>query len=140
LSANGFVWSARGSWSTQHQDHQFGEVIERDDHDTGFAEVTVRHAIAHHTVVVGGALEHDRFQPLDTPQFAYSYTTPGVFVQDDVDVARWLAVRAVLVWITTMCSGPFSVPVCRHCSAKAGGRAACLSGRVRPGHANYRRD
>ena len=92
LSANGFVWSARGSWSAQHQDHQFGEVIERDDHDTGFAELTVRHAVAHHTVVIGAALEHDRLQPLDTPQFAYSYTTPGVFVQDDFDIARWLAV------------------------------------------------
>jgi outer membrane receptor for ferrienterochelin and colicins len=92
LSTNGLVWSARGSWSTQHQDHRFGEVIERDVHDTGFAEVTVRRAIAHHTVVIGTALEHDRFQPLDTPQFAYNYATPGVFVQDDVDIARWLAV------------------------------------------------
>jgi outer membrane receptor for ferrienterochelin and colicins len=92
ISKSGFVWSARGSWAMQHQDHEFGEVIERDDHGTGFAEMTVRHAIAQHTIVIGAAIEHDRFQPLDTPQFAYIYTTPGVFVQDDVDVARWLAV------------------------------------------------
>jgi len=94
LAANGVVWSARASWSTQHQDHRFGEITERDDHDTGFAELTVRRAIAHHTLVGGVAIEHDRFQPIDTPQFAYSYTTPGVFVQDDVDVAKWLAVSA----------------------------------------------
>jgi outer membrane receptor for ferrienterochelin and colicins len=94
LSNNGFLWSARGSWTTQHQDHQFGEVLERDDHDTGFAELTVRHAVGHHTVVLGAALDHDDFHPLDTPQFAYSYTTPGVFMQDDVDIARWLAVSA----------------------------------------------
>jgi iron complex outermembrane receptor protein len=94
LSANGLVWSARASWSTQHQDHQFGEVIERDDHETGFAELTIRRAIAHHTLVVGAALERDRFQPIDTPQFAYAYLTPGVFAQDDVDVAPWLAVSA----------------------------------------------
>jgi iron complex outermembrane receptor protein len=94
LSANGLVWSARASWSTQHQDHRFGEVTERDDHDTGFAELTVRRAIAHHTVVGGVAIEHDRFRPADTPQFAYTYTTPGVFVQDDVDVRRWLALSA----------------------------------------------
>jgi iron complex outermembrane receptor protein len=94
LSGNGLVWSARASWSSQHQDHRFGETVERDDHDTGFAEVTVRRAFGHHTVVGGAALEHDRFQPIDTPRFAYTYTTPGVFVQDDVDLVRWLALSA----------------------------------------------
>jgi iron complex outermembrane receptor protein len=94
LAADGLLWSARGSWSTQHQDHRFGEVTERDDHDTGFAELTVRRAVGHHTLVGGIAVERDQFQPTDTPQFAYTYTTPGVFVQDDVDVARWLAVSA----------------------------------------------
>jgi iron complex outermembrane receptor protein len=94
LSANGLVWSARASWSTQHQDHRFGEVIERDDHETGFAELTLRRAIAHHTLVAGAALERDRFEPIDTPQFAYSYLTPGLFAQDDVDLASWLAVSA----------------------------------------------
>jgi outer membrane receptor for ferrienterochelin and colicins len=94
LLANGLVWSVRGSWSTQHQDHQFGEVRERDDHDTGFAELTIRRAIAHHTLVGGVAMERDAFHPVDTPRFAYTYTTPGVFLQDDVDVARWLALSA----------------------------------------------
>jgi len=94
LAASGLVWSARASWSTQHQDHQFGEITERDDHDTAFAEMTVRRAIGRHTVVGGAAFERERFRPIDTPQFAYTYTTPGVFVQDDVDVARWLAVSA----------------------------------------------
>ena len=50
--------------------------------------------MANHTLVGGVAIERDRFQPIDTPQFAYAYTTPGVFVQDDVDVARWLALSA----------------------------------------------
>ena len=94
LSAAGWMWSLRGSWSTQHQDHRYGEITERDDHDTGFAELTVRRALAHHTLVGGIAIERDQFQPVDTPQFAYTYTTPGVFVQDDVDVARWFALSA----------------------------------------------
>jgi outer membrane receptor for ferrienterochelin and colicins len=94
LSANGIMWSARASWSTQRQHHQFGDVIERDDHDTGFAELTVRRAIAHHTLVAGAAIERDRFRPIDTPQFGYTYTTPGVFVQDDVDIGRRLALSA----------------------------------------------
>src|SRR5262249_43313542 len=35
-----------------------------------------------------------RFQPIDTPAFSYTYSTPGVFVQDDLDVAQWLALSA----------------------------------------------
>jgi len=34
LSANGVMWSARGSWTSQRQNHQYGEITERDDHDT----------------------------------------------------------------------------------------------------------
>jgi outer membrane receptor for ferrienterochelin and colicins len=94
LSPNGFVWSARGSWSQQHQDHQYGEVIERDDHDTGFGELTVRRAVGHQTIVGGAAVEYDNFSPIETPQFAYTYTTPGVFAQDDADIAKWLAISA----------------------------------------------
>jgi iron complex outermembrane receptor protein len=94
LASEAVVWSVRASWTTQHQDHRFGETIERDDHDSGFAEITVRRAFARHTIVGGVAIERDRFQPVDTPRFAYTYTTPGVFAQDDFDVARWLAVSA----------------------------------------------
>jgi outer membrane receptor for ferrienterochelin and colicins len=28
------------------------------------------------------------------PQFAYTFTTPGVFVQDDFDVTSWFSVSA----------------------------------------------
>jgi iron complex outermembrane receptor protein len=94
LSSNGALWSARGSWTTQRQNHQYGEVTERDDHHTGFAELTARRAIGRHTLVGGLAIERDDFEPIDVPRFAYAFTAPGVFVQDDVDLARWLAVSA----------------------------------------------
>jgi outer membrane receptor for ferrienterochelin and colicin len=32
--------------------------------------------------------------PIDLPRFAYTFTVPGVFVQDDLDVGRWLAISA----------------------------------------------
>jgi len=92
LSANGVMWSVRGSWTSQRQNHQYGEISERDDHDNGFAELTVRRAVGRHMLVGGVAIERDRFQPIDLPRFAYTFTVPGVFVQDDVDLARWLAV------------------------------------------------
>jgi outer membrane receptor for ferrienterochelin and colicins len=94
LAANGVMWSLRGSWTAQRQNHRYGDVIERDDHDTGFAELTVRRAVRRHTLVGGLAIERDRFQPTDVPRFAYAFTVPGVFAQDDVDVARWLAISA----------------------------------------------
>jgi outer membrane receptor for ferrienterochelin and colicins len=94
LTANGVMWGLRGSWTSQRQNHQYGDVIERDDHDTGFAELTVRRAIHRHTLVGGLAIERDRFQPIDVPRFAYAFTVPGAFVQDDVDVARWFAISA----------------------------------------------
>jgi iron complex outermembrane receptor protein len=94
LADNGFVWSARTSWSIEHQAHRFGELTERVDHDAGFVEFTARRAIANHTIVGGIAIDRDRFQPLDTPRFAYTYTTPGLFVQDDVDLAPWFALSA----------------------------------------------
>jgi len=94
VSANGVVVSARGSWTSERQDHDFGGTIERDNHDTGFAEATARRAIGRQTLVGGIAVERDDFQPIDLPRFAYTYTVPGIFVQDDVDVASWLAISA----------------------------------------------
>ena len=40
------------------------------------------------------AAEQDTFHPQDVPQFAYRYTVPGIFVQDDLDLTRWLAISA----------------------------------------------
>ena len=92
--AHGVMLSARGSVTVQRQHHEFGETTERDDHDTGFAEVTVRRAVGRHTLVGGLAIERDRFQPIDLPRFAYTFVVPGVFAQDDVDVTRWFALSA----------------------------------------------
>jgi len=94
LTASGIVWSARGSWTTQRENHQYGDITERDDHHTGFGELTARRALGRQTVVGGLAIERDDFQPIDFPQFAYTFTVPGVFVQDDIDVAKWMAVSA----------------------------------------------
>jgi outer membrane receptor for ferrienterochelin and colicins len=89
-----YVVSLRGSIAGQSQDHRFGDVRERDGHDTAFAEATMRRAIGRHTLVGGGAFERDAFSPQDVPRFAYTYSVPGVFVQDDVDLTKWLSVSA----------------------------------------------
>ena len=89
-----YLVSARAAIMHQRHDHQFGAARERDRHDTAFGEITVRAGTGRHTIVGGLAIERDAYRPLDVPRFAYTFTVPGVFVQDDVDIARWLSVSA----------------------------------------------
>jgi iron complex outermembrane receptor protein len=92
LLSNAYVVSVRASGTWQSHDHTFGDVRERDTHDTLFGEASARRTVGRHTVVVGAALDRDAFAPSDVPQFAYTFTTPGLFVQDDVNVTPWLSV------------------------------------------------
>jgi iron complex outermembrane receptor protein len=92
LLAGGFVVMARASAAWQNHDHIFGDVRERDHHDTVFAEVSARRNTGRQTFVFGAAIERDTFDAVDVPQFSYAFTTPGVFVQDDVDVTSWMTV------------------------------------------------
>ena len=87
-----YVITARASATRQHHDHALGETSENDVHDTLFGEVAVRGHRGVHTWVGGVAFERDAFDPLDVPAFAYTYSVPGAFVQDDIAVSRWLAV------------------------------------------------
>ena len=93
-----YVVAARAAVSRQRHAHVFGEMRERDRHGTRFGEVTVRGSAARHTWLVGAALERDVYRPRDLPQFSYTFTVPGVFVQDEIDLADWLAVSASGRW------------------------------------------
>ena len=86
------VVTARATLARQWHDHHLGEVLERDRHETGFAEITVRRDAGPHTWVAGAAIEREAYRPTDVPQFAYTFTTPGLFLQDDVDIRSWLTV------------------------------------------------
>jgi outer membrane receptor for ferrienterochelin and colicins len=89
-----YLLTARVAAMGQRHDHQFGETRERDRHRTDFGEVTLRATAGRNTLVGGLALERDVYSPLDVPHFAYTFTVPGVFLQDDVDISRWLSVSA----------------------------------------------
>jgi outer membrane receptor for ferrienterochelin and colicins len=90
----GKILTARTAVAHQRHVHQFGDVVERDRHTTLFGEVALRGAVGRHTWVAGAAVEHDAYNPLDVPRFEYSFTVPGAFVQDDVEVASWLSLSA----------------------------------------------
>ncbi len=94
LVRNRYVLTARASASSQNHTHQFGEIQERDRHETLFAEVTARGATGRNTWVAGAATEQDKYVPRDVSRFAYAYTTPGIFVQDDVTLKPWLSLSA----------------------------------------------
>ena len=89
-----YIITARFSASLQDHDHRFGDIRERDRHGLLFGEVTARGAFKRNTWVVGAAAQREVYLSHDLPQFTYRYTTPGLFVQDDFEVARWLSVSA----------------------------------------------
>jgi iron complex outermembrane receptor protein len=86
-----YVLTARAALARQRHDHQFGETRERDRHDTAFGEIAIRGSAGRHTWVGGVAIEHERYTPADVPRFAYVFTAPGLFAQDDIDVRSWLS-------------------------------------------------
>ena len=89
-----YVVTARFTASWQDHDHRFGDVRERDRHELLFGELTARGTFHRNTWVIGVAAEREVYLPRDVPQFTYRYTTPGVFLQDDIEIARWLSVSA----------------------------------------------
>jgi len=89
-----YVVSARAAVARQAHDHQFGEVFERDHHDTAFGEVTVRGGSGRHTWVGGLAVERSAFTPRDVPQFEYVFVVPGGFAQYDVGLSGAWSVSA----------------------------------------------
>ena len=89
LLAGRYVLTARGAASYQDHDHQFGEILERDRHDTLFGEAALRGSAGRHTWVAGAAIERHAYEARDVPRFDYTFTIPGVFVQDDVELTGW---------------------------------------------------
>jgi outer membrane receptor for ferrienterochelin and colicins len=89
-----FVVAARFSASVQDHRHQFGEDVERDRHELLFGELSVRGTAGKNTWVAGFADQRDAFRPRDVPRFAYTYVVPGLFAQDDINLASWLSLSA----------------------------------------------
>jgi outer membrane receptor for ferrienterochelin and colicins len=89
-----YVTTARAAVSRQSHDHQFGEVGERDRHDTAFGELAVRGTAGPQTWVGGFAIERDAYTPRDVPELAYAFTVPGVFVQYEVNLTSALSLSS----------------------------------------------
>jgi outer membrane receptor for ferrienterochelin and colicins len=88
--AGRYVLTARMSATGKDEDYLRGDVREHDIQDTFFAELAVRGTALRQTWVGGVAFERSTLDPRDEPPFAYQYNVSGVFLQDDIDVQRWL--------------------------------------------------
>jgi iron complex outermembrane receptor protein len=92
--AGRFVVTARFSVSEQNHRHQFGEDIERDRHELLFGEFSIKGTAGSNTWVAGFADQRDAYRPRDVPRFEYTYEAPGLFAQDNLNLASWLTVSA----------------------------------------------
>jgi iron complex outermembrane receptor protein len=89
------VVAVRGSYARNGQTHGFGEVDEQGARHTAFGEATATFAIGRHTIVAGAALQQDRFSPRgDLDRFAYRFTVPAIFAQDQITIGPRVAVSA----------------------------------------------
>jgi outer membrane receptor for ferrienterochelin and colicins len=88
LIRNRYVVTARVAIARQRHQHRFGDVRERDRHDTAFGEIAVRGTRGRQTWVAGLAFERDAYTPDDVPRFEYAFTVPGLFAQYDLQVTR----------------------------------------------------
>ena len=88
------VFSVRGSATTQRHRHQFGDIRERDRHDTYFSEAALTVARCRQMGVVGVALQQENYASTDVPRFDYAYTIAAAFAQYDIEPTRWLALSA----------------------------------------------
>ena len=66
---------------TQRHRHQFGLLVEEDEHRTAFAEGSVSGDWAGYSWVGGMAVQVDEYRSEPFPQFDYTFTTPAVFGQ-----------------------------------------------------------
>jgi iron complex outermembrane receptor protein len=94
LLQNRYVVTARAAIARQRHDHEFGEVLERDHHDTAFVEVAIRGTAGRQTWVGGVAVERDAYTPRDVPQFEYAFVVPGAFGQYDYTLSPAVSLSA----------------------------------------------
>jgi outer membrane receptor for ferrienterochelin and colicins len=79
------IATIRGSFSHRAEDRVFGDDVEHGGTATWLGEASLVGTAGRHTWVVGGALQQERYANRELPVFNYNFTTPGIFVQDEID-------------------------------------------------------
>lgn len=79
------VLHLRASGMTQAHEHGFGALIEKDAHDTFFAETSLAGESGRATWLAGLAFQRDAYRSDTFSVFDYTYDAPGVFAQVEYD-------------------------------------------------------
>ena len=99
----GFVWRhpaaggvliAKGAVSLLDHTHDFGSGLYEDRHSFGLAEASMSRGFGSHMLVVGGAVELQKYRNVSALRFDYRWITPGVFVQDDIALSSVVSLSA----------------------------------------------
>jgi iron complex outermembrane receptor protein len=88
----------RGSGVSQSHRHRFGVTIERDTHETAFAEVSLGGEVAQTSWLAGAAFQADGYRSKAFPAFNFRYTVPALFVQGETKVAPDLTLAGSARW------------------------------------------
>lgn len=88
LMSRGWVLSARASAMRFAQRRRFGEAIEGGTRSTWFGEASVQGSRGRHTWVLGGAFQQDRYRPRELSALRYTFSTPSVFLQDELALTQ----------------------------------------------------
>ena len=78
------VFAVRGSYMRRSQDRRFGLTAEHGVRNTWFGEASLQGASGRQTWVAGAAFQQDRHALRELPQFDYQFSTPSVFLQDEI--------------------------------------------------------
>lgn len=88
----------RASAMTTDHRHQYGDALDNDTHQTGFAEVTYASGFGDTSWLAGLAGQQDRYRSRAYPEFDYRYTVPAVFVQADQTLREDLILSGSARW------------------------------------------
>lgn len=80
--------SVRGSFTWRRENRRYGEGRERGDRTAGFGEGVLAGTAGRHAWLVGSALQVDDYEARDLPAFDYTFTTTGLFAQDELRLGR----------------------------------------------------
>ena len=84
LTPGARILSLRGSVMRQSRAREFGEVRERGVGLTYFGEASLQGVAGRHAWAAGAAFQQERFDLAELPAFGYRFSTPSVFVQDEI--------------------------------------------------------
>ncbi len=88
----------RGSGMRQSHDHQFSDLLEKDEHETMLIEATLAGESASTFWVGGVAYQTDTYTGETFPVFDYDYEAPAVFAQIDREFGLDVSVAASARW------------------------------------------